>query len=292
MAVQFHQSVLSFARGRYFKLSLLICVASLWAYYGVDASNPYLTWSNAPTVYPKHYGGSPLGYILGTLGAVLILWLMLLGVRKRRYRSSMGSLQGWTSAHVYLGASLIIIATLHSGFEFGWNLHTLTYVLMIGVIMSGFYGVYAYLRYPRIVTDNMGEETLESLALTITDIDRECRQIALNLPDEINRIVEQAATSRIGGGFLRRLRGDRVRCPTRAAPEKLRSLGARYGGEQAALNQQLVGALARKSALLDRARRDVRLRTLIEAWLFFHVPLSFALLAALIAHVVSVFYFW
>ena len=138
----------------------------------------------------------------------------------------------------------------------------------------------------------MGAETLESLALTITDIDRECRQLALNLPDEINRIVERAATSRIGGNFLRRLRGDRVRCPTRAAPAQLRALGARYGGEQSTLNQQLVAALARKGALLDRARRDLRLRTLMQAWLFFHVPLSFALLAALIAHVISVFYFW
>ena len=33
-------------------------------------------------------------------------------------------------------------------------------------------------------------------------------------------------------------------------------------------------------------------RKLLELWLYFHVPLSFALLAALIAHVVSVFHFW
>jgi hypothetical protein len=292
MAVQFHQSVLRFAHGRYLKLALFLCIATIWAYFWVDTSHPYLSWSSAPTVYPKHYGGSPLGYILGTIAAVLILWLMLLGVRKRRYRSAMGSLQGWTSAHIYIGASLLVVATLHCAFEFGWNVHTLTYVLMVAVIGSGFYGIYAYLHYPRVMTDNMGAETLESLALTITDIDAECRRIALNLPDEINAIVEQAATSRIGGGFMRRLKGDRVRCPTRTAPGKLRALGARYEGEQAQLNQQLVATLARKSALLDRARRDLRLRTLIETWLYFHVPLSFALLASLITHVISVFYFW
>lgn len=292
MAVQFHHSVLGFSRGRYLKLALVLCTAAIGAYFWVDASSPYLIWGDMPTVYPKHYGGSPLGYILGTAAALLIVWLLLLGVRKRRYRSSLGSVHGWTSAHIYLGLSLIVIATLHSGFEFGWNLHTLCYALMIAVIVSGMYGVYAYLRYPRIMTDNLGADSLESLALSITDIDRECRQIALNLPDEVNRVVERAATARIGGGFLRRLRGDRVRCPTRAAPARLRELGARYTGEQANLNQQLVSALARKSALLDRARRDVRVRTLLETWLYFHVPLSFALLAALIAHVVAVFYFW
>ena len=30
----------------------------------------------------------------------------------------------------------------------------------------------------------------------------------------------------------------------------------------------------------------------MDVWLHIHVPLSFALLAALIAHIVSVFYYW
>ena len=50
--------------------------------------------------------------------------------------------------------------------------------------------------------------------------------------------------------------------------------------------------MTRKSALIDRVRRHLRYRALLEVWLYGHVPLSFALLAALIAHVVSVFYFW
>jgi hypothetical protein len=50
--------------------------------------------------------------------------------------------------------------------------------------------------------------------------------------------------------------------------------------------------MTRKSALVDRVRRDLRYRALLEVWLYAHVPLAFALLAALIAHVVSVFYFW
>ena len=65
---------------------------------------------------------------------------MLLGVRKRRYRSGTGSLQGWTSAHVYIGTSLLVIVTLHTAFEFGWNVHTAAYALMVLVIDSGFIG--------------------------------------------------------------------------------------------------------------------------------------------------------
>src|SRR6478736_3963368 len=55
----------------------------------------------------KPYGGSALGYALGTVAALLVLWLLWFGVRKRLYRSTLGSVQGWLSAHVYLGTALL-----------------------------------------------------------------------------------------------------------------------------------------------------------------------------------------
>ena len=281
-----HQSLLEYKHGRYLKLSLGLCAAAIGAY----------AWHDPSTVYLKPYGGTWLGYTLGTVGAVLILWLMLLGVRKRRYRSSTGSVQGWTSAHVYLGVSLIIIATLHSAFEFGWNVHTLAYALMLLVIVSGSYGVYAYLRYPELMTSNLGDDTLEAMVLKIADLDRKCRRLALDLPDEVNLIVMGASRAtvrqaQVGCSFRQQLAGDAVRCPTRVACEELSRIGSKFSGEQAVLNGQLLTAMTRKSVIIDRVRRDLRFRALMRIWLFFHVPLSFALVAAVIAHVVAVFYY-
>ena len=54
----------------------------------------------------------------------------------------------------------------------------------------------------------------------------------------------------------------------------------------------LLVALGRKQELLQRARRDIRYKALLDAWLYVHVPLSFALLAALTAHVIAVFFYW
>jgi hypothetical protein len=34
------------------------------------------------------------------------------------------------------------------------------------------------------------------------------------------------------------------------------------------------------------------LKARLDLWLFIHVPLSIALIAALVAHVVSVFFYW
>lgn len=286
-AMQQNQSILAFRRARYLKITLGLCALAIGLY----------VWHEPPLVYLKPYGGTWLGYTLGTVAAVLILWLMLLGVRKRRYRSAMGSVQGWTSAHVYLGTSLIVIATLHSAFTFGWNIHTLAYVLMMAVILSGFFGVFAYLRYPERMTGNLAGETLESMLLKIADLDRKCRRLALDLPDEINALVMKAtrASSReltVARSFRRQITAINADCPTRVVCDALMHIGLSLTSEQAKINGQLLSEMTRKSALIDRVRRDMRFRALMRIWLFVHVPLSFALLAALIAHIFSVFYYW
>ena len=283
-----HQSLLEFKSGRYLKVALLICVAAIGAYwyYGIH------------TAHVKPYGGTWLGYALGTLAALLILWLMLLGIRKRRYSSRLGSVSGWASAHVYLGTSLIIIATLHCAFEFGLNIHTLAYALMMLVIVSGFFGVYAYLSYPEVMTANLAGETLETMLLKVSDLETKCKKIALDLPDEVNALVSNAirlaaARSALRGSFRRQLAGVDLKHPMRVARDRLVKISTRnYSAEQAKAQEQLVVEMSRIVALTDRVRRDLKMRALMQIWLYFHVPLSFALLAALIAHVISVFYFW
>ena len=63
-------------------------------------------------------------------------------------------MQGWASAHVYLGTALFLVATLHSGIQVGWNVHTLAYVLMCVVIASGLFGLYHYLHNPTLIAQN------------------------------------------------------------------------------------------------------------------------------------------
>src|SRR5688572_33458698 len=99
-----HESFLRHKRFRWLKISSFICLAAIFGYALVD-------------VQPRPNGGSWYGYVLGTIATLLILWLAMIGVRKRAITSGHWSLKAWTSAHVYLGLSLIVIATLHSGFQ-------------------------------------------------------------------------------------------------------------------------------------------------------------------------------
>ena len=65
-----HESFLTYGNGRWWKIAIGIAVVSFATYFLID-------------VEPRHNGGSWYGYTMGTIGFALILWLTLLGVRKR-----------------------------------------------------------------------------------------------------------------------------------------------------------------------------------------------------------------
>jgi len=275
-----HQSILEYAHFRWLKGALLLSVACAAVYI----------WHDPPL---KPYGGTWLGYTLGTIGALLILWLVWFGVRKRRYATRVGTAQGWLSAHVYLGTALLVVATLHTGFELGWNVHTLAYVLMCLVVFSGFYGVYIYATVPHLMTANRGEDTLDGMLMRVADLDKEIREKALSLPDQILKVVNSSLDgTRIGGSFLRVYSGRDPSCPTAKAVRELPEIGKRLSGDIAKLNHEVYTLLLQKNEILLRARRDIRYKARLDLWLYFHVPLSIALLASLSVHVVSVFLYW
>ncbi|HEX5754743.1 MAG TPA: hypothetical protein VFY12_00115 [Arenimonas sp.] len=271
---------LEYRQHRYLKLAVALALVAAFAY----------AWHQPPVLA---YGGTWLGYTLGTVSALLVLLLLWLGVRKRQYRRAPGTLQGWLSAHVYLGTTLLVLATLHSGFELGWNVHSLAYALMLGVILSGFYGVAVFLRLPGRITVNMGEDSLDSLLLQIADLDREARRVAMQLPDAINsEVLHASERTKIGGSWWRQLRGNQLRCPTAAVLALLQRPAPQYDAAQSAAHRALYALMLRKQALVNRARRDVMYKARLQFWLYLHVPLSFALLLALLAHVLAVFYYW
>ena len=275
-----HQSFLLHGRHAYLKWALGVCALAIVAY---AFSHPV----------PRHNGGDWLGYTLGVASTLLIVWLTLIGVRKRKVTPGRWSLKAWTSAHVYLGLSLIVLATLHTGFQFGWNVHTLAYVLMLVVIGSGLFGVYFYATVPSLMSDNRGQTGQAQMLEAITALDVDLEQAAQPLDEASAALVRSSIREKIFSRSLRRrLARHHPRCPTARGMEKLRKTAALAAAQDRDNLVRVIMLLERKQALLDRARRHVRYRALLELWLYVHVPFTFALLAALTIHIVSVFYFW
>jgi len=238
-------------------------------------------------------GNTWVGYGLGVLCAALVLWLLWLGVRKRQYASSGAKLSAWLSAHVYLGTALLILVPLHSAFEFGWNLHTLAFALLVAVVLTGIVTVLLYGSLPELITRHRGGRSLASLLGEIADLDVQLRAIARTQTDEISRAVARAIDdTRIGGGPLRQLSGRAPDCATSWAIGVIdREKGTTLPSERETRNR-ILELLVRKRSLLALVRHDVRRRSFLNLFLILHVPLSTATLAAIAAHVFVVFYYW
>lgn len=232
-------------------------------------------------------GGTWLGYTLGTIGALLILWLMWFGVRKRQYANESGNLRGWVSAHIYLGLSLSIVATLHSGFQIGWNVHSLAYVLTMATIGTGVWGLTFYMRFPQEMSQVLNRQSPEQIVAQIEALDREASKLTKNSDDLIARTVASSLKQGVFNTRGNQRTGQVKNCATEKAVNTLQHEITRSDGLADIYKNQV-----QRLRALKQLRRYYYMRYWLELWLAVHVPLSFGLLAALIAHVLSVFIYW
>ena len=279
-----HESFVRHARLRWLKVAVVLNVAAIAGFWWV------FIYSGTRL---EHAGGTWLGYTLGTIGALIILWLTMIGIRKRAMTSGNWSLKAWVSAHVYLGLSLIVIVTLHTGLQFGLNIHTAAYVLMLLVIGSGILGVIAYMYLPVRLSDVRGDLTKKQMIETIHALDRLILAAAQSLDQTQARVVQLSLDKTIIVGSLwQRLMNSYPGCGNRRAIRRIPKLQRRATGASAETLEKISNLLSRKQEILGTARRYARIRAMLEAWLYIHVPMTFALLAALTAHIVSVFFYF
>lgn len=263
----------------------------LWLKIGAAVSLVAVLGYALADAEPRPNGGSWIGYTLGTIGALLILWLSLLGIRKRKMTRGAWSLKAWTSAHVYLGLALIVIGTLHTGFQFGWNVHTLAYALMMLVILSGIFGISVYATLPATLSSNREEMTQAQMLEALAAIDRQLNDAAQPLDRRwADEVLAALGEGPFSGGLWRRLTGTWRNSPTQQAAFAFNRASGAESGEAAM--QRVEALLQRRLAQLDRMRRHMRIKALLEVWLYVHVPATLALIAALTAHIISVFYYW
>lgn len=318
-AAQAHTSFLAYRGGRFLWIALGLCVASalLYAWHDPIEGRSGSTW---------------LGYSLGILGVALIAWLAWLGVRKRQFQTGRGALVAWVSAHVYLGLSLLVIGTLHAAFQLGWNVHSLAWLLMVLVIVSGVYGVIAYAVLPSGITAGRNQMEFREMVEQFDDLNETLLVLADHIDPETHAIVTRSVSrSRIGGSAWQQLSGrypkpgeqgmlERLLSPGRTADAPANptlSLLTTAGTAQSSTTtssptmmvmarrifagrtadrgediQKLLQTLGRRNALRDRINRDITRRARMTVWLYVHVPLTVALLAALLVHVLAVFLYW
>ena len=292
-----HTDILSFGNAKYLKWALMLIGLCLLI---------YLTQRNG--VQPAN-GGTWQGYTTGTIGALLILWLSVLGIRKRQYHSTAGSVAGWTSAHVYLGAAVLIVATFHSSAQIGWNIHTLAYVLLCIVVFSGFFGIYLYMSLPRKSLAARDGRSRDQLFEELHTLNDKASSVAQGCSTAISVAVDSAIYgTKIGGNTLTQITGrdksvmqletdGKTKEVSNKDQQRILSLiaaqlpNAQRDTEVKPL-QELLSVMSRRQVLVRRLTTDIRLQASMRFWLFIHVPFTVALIVSLVIHIIVTFLYW
>jgi hypothetical protein len=160
------------------------------------------------------------------------------------------------------------------------NVHTLAFVLTAVVVLSGLAGAVLYATIPAELTRNRPQGKFDELVAEIGTVDAECRALRAALPHDVAVLVDAALATEVGGGWLRG--------PARGAMRRaLEVLRTDQRGERAATDR-LLTLIGWRQKTFDRLRRELRLRNWLEGWLYVHMPLAFAAVAAIAVHVVVV----
>jgi len=233
-------------------------------------------------------GGTVVGYTLGALSTVAIVWLMAYGLRKRAYSSKLGTVEGWLAAHVWIGIGLLFLVPLHAGFNFGLNVHTLAYVAMVVTILSGIWGVANYGVLSGRITAHRGGAKDSAIVEQIFALSEKLEKLCVGKSERFLSIF-----NRYNFAFRPGLRAlisakdipvvDHVTAGSLiqdvAEPERDDAIA-------------LLGLLDQRADLTRGLIEQMRLKALLKIWLYVHVPVSVVLCVTLAIHIVSVFFFW
>ena len=273
-------SFLTYASGRWLWISLVSAVVLLLHY------SDYRSRTVA-------YGGSTEGLLYGVVGTALIGVLMYLGIRRRSYSSHMGTLQGWVSAHVYLGLLTLLVIPLHAGFRFGWDVHTLAFALLVIVVLSGVVGVFLYHLIPGRLTGLEAKQQADKIDPEMKRLLSDMRALVKDKSEILVQLYKSelaASEKRTPSGWSLLIKGQSRDLLT----ERSGDLAAKVSTiplEDQATFQVLCQLLLKKTQLEVSLLQQMQLRNALKAWLYVHVPISIAMLCAVGIHLIVVFWY-
>lgn len=261
-------------------------------------------------------GGTPMGLVYGIVGFGCMVFVTLLSLRKKFPIWRIGRAQTWLRGHLWLGLLSFPLIFFHAGFDFGGPLTRVLMWLFLVVVASGLLGAALQHYLPRTLTGAVPMETIyEQIPRVRTQLLEEgdgvvaaacgALQIEAMAParaGEAERgVAEPAAlativrveaddTAPLREFYLTEMRAfllDPARRSPLAEPAYARQ---RFDRLRTALPPALHPAVADLENICEEERqlaRQVTLHHVLHGWLLVHIPLSFALLALAVVHIVA-----
>ena len=252
---------------------LLVTGCSIWYYF------------DAP-LFPKS-GSTFYGYTIGILCGVIMAYLLWYGVRKRSYFSSYTTLKEVLSIHVWVGIALLILIPLHCGFQFNWNVHTLTAIFCFLTIVTGIWGIFLYQTLPEKIGSHRGGGTVKNLIEQFDTLQLSLRKIEQGKSDSFLQFVSAVDTYRIPTLPM-------LLCGQKAKPlskEKTADVIRTVSASEHADALAVLGLIDKRYNFLMRIEKEVLVQFWIKSWLITHIPLACGAMLLLLIHIFSVLYF-
>lgn len=263
----------------------LLTAASIGAYV------PYhILSANGPR------GGSVPGLAFGIAAFLLMLFAGLLGLRRKFPALRVGRPETWLRAHLWLGLLAVPWAFFHAGFRFGGALTITLMVLLILVTLSGILGIVLQQILPRILTARVPMETIyEQVGNVLEQLLAEADGLVVPSVGPLVTSVVGPPTPVEGAGpfrdfYLKKVRPFLLGEAPRGPISTTAKAAVTFTTVRPIVPLKLHETLQDLEIICEERRQLVyqkKLHRWLHAWLFVHVPLSYALLLLGAVHAVG-----
>jgi len=259
-------------------------------------------------------GGSAMGLAYGTVGFMFMAFVTLLSVRKKFPIWRIGRAQTWMRGHLWLGAISFPLIVLHAGFAFGHGLTSWLMWLFVFVWTSGVIGACLQHVVPRHLLRDVPMETIyEQIGHVRAQLVDEADTVVADACGRLEVVTDVGASpegalataglatvmrpvdpSADDTGALREFYVTEMR-PFLEKPARSHvladptSASERFAQLRLLVPPTLAPAIADLESICEeerQLRRQAAIHGLLHGWLLVHVPLSFALMALVVAHIV------
>jgi hypothetical protein len=231
-------------------------------------------------------------WITGLVGLVGVAVVMTYPIRKPVYRRRAGALRYWLLVHLYFGVLAGIVLLMH-GASHGGGLLTATLMVSFDlVILTGLFGLAAYLIAPRILTSIEGDPLLiEDLEGRRAELRQEVAEISSKTEGDLRELIDKKMRRHFFSfGYLLRQYTRREELSAALAKARLK-----FRLEISEIEEKERRALALRAiermATLRRVEALIHLHRILRIWIAPHVISTSVMLVLMIAHVAQVIFF-
>jgi hypothetical protein len=273
------------------------------------ATAVYVPYARNPAHIGGPSGGTWFGIIFGSVGSAMMLFALLLGLKKRVRTMRIGRAYHWMQGHIWLGLLSYPLILYHCGFRWGGPFTQILMWLFTIVVISGIAGLIFQQYMPAKLLHEVAFETI------FEQIDHVVAQLQLEAQELMKKVLGDSG----GEAFEMEVVPAGAATATMAQTSALaaRTLNEFYAAHvKPYLNQRIPSSTRLKTELtaqvaFDQVRSAVpaalheplndlasiveerrqlaqqkRMHHWLHGWLLFHVPLSYALMILAAWHAV------